>query len=463
MEKFDLIVLGSGPGGYVAAIRSAQLGLKTALIEPRELGGVCLNWGCIPTKALLKSAEVKHLIDSASSFGIDVQGVTINFEKIIQRSRDISKQLSAGIQGLLKKNKVTILRGYGALETAHIASVSYNAEVKQVEAQHIIIATGARPRLVSPFDQTHERIWTAKTAMMPPFFPKTLLVVGSGAIGMEFASFYHALGTQVHVVEMQKRIFPQEDLEISELAYKAFQKKGMTFSLATTIKALACHSTHISATLQGDSEDQQVTADAILCAIGIVGNIENLGLEKVGVKTEKNTILTNQWGQTNIPSVYAIGDIAGPPWLAHKASHEGIICVEKIAGMPHVEPLDKTSIPGCTYSFPQVASMGLTEEVAREQFQDIYVGKFPFRANGKALTLNEPEGMVKVIFHSQTGELLGAHMIGHEVTELIHSLGIAKSLEATYESLNHIIFPHPTLSEMLHEAVLDAQGRAVHF
>jgi dihydrolipoamide dehydrogenase len=461
-KSFDVVVIGAGPGGYVAAIRASQLGLKTAIIEREHLGGVCLNWGCIPTKSLLRTAEIKHLIDTAESYGITVKGATIDLEKVVARSRAVSAQLATGVKGLLAKNKVTVIHGTATFNSAKTICVEADGKKEIVTANHIIIATGARARLM-PNAPESNRIWTAKQAMTPEFLPKSLLIIGSGAIGIEFASFYKTLGSAVTVVEMQNRILPNEDEEISKLAEKTFSKQGMQFHLNACVKDLKAGKDTVTATLElHDKKTINLTVDAVIVAIGIVGNTEGLGLEKTKIRVEKNQIIVDEWCQTHEPGVYAVGDVAGAPWLAHKASHEAIICVEKIAKQKDVHPLNKANIPGCTYSLPQIASVGLTEAKAKEQGLDIKVGRFAFRANGKAQALGETEGLVKTIFHAKTGELLGAHMIGAEVTELVQGFVIAKTLETTETELMHTIFPHPTLSEMMHESVLDAYGRVIH-
>jgi dihydrolipoamide dehydrogenase len=463
MGTFDVVIVGAGPGGYVAAIRASQLGLKTAIIEREHLGGVCLNWGCIPTKALLRTAEIKHLIDTAHTYGITVKDATVDMEKIVARSRAISAQLAAGIKGLLSKHKVTVITGNATFEGPKTLCVESAGKKEKVTGQHIIIATGARPRLL-PNAPDSDRIWTAKQAMTPTFLPKSLLIIGSGAIGIEFASFYKALGTDVTIVEMQNRILPNEDEEISKLAEKTFSKQGMHFHLGASVKELKADKNTVTASLEtADKKTLNLTVDALIVAIGIVGNTDGLGLEKTKVRVEKNQIVVDQWCQTQEPGVYAIGDVAGAPWLAHKASHEAIICVEKIAKHKDVQPLNKSNIPGCTYSLPQIASVGLTEAKAKEQGIDVKIGRFPFRANGKAQALGESDGLVKTIFDAKTGELLGAHMIGAEVTELIQGFVIAKTLETTEAELMHTIFPHPTLSEMMHESVLDAYGQVIHY
>ncbi len=463
-KNFDLVVIGGGPGGYVAAIRAAQLGLKTALVESEHLGGICLNWGCIPTKALLRSAEIYSLINHADEFGIKVKGVEIDFKKIIERSRGVAKQLSGGIGHLMKKNKVTVFDGFGKLLGGGKVEVSKDGKTfDQIAAKHIIIASGARARTLPGLEPDGKLVWTYKEAMVPETMPKSILVVGSGAIGIEFANFYRLLGVEVTVVEIMDRILPVEDEEISALARKAFEKQGMKILTGAKVTKLDKSKTNVKATIDVAGKTQEITVDRVIMAIGIVGNTEDMGLEKLKVKIDKGFIQTDEWLKTGEPSVYAIGDVAGPPMLAHKASHEGVICVERIAGIKDVHPMKKTNIPGCTYCMPQVASVGLTEKAARDKGLKIKVGKFPFIGNGKAIALGEPEGLVKTIFDEKTGELLGAHMIGAEVTELIQGYVIAKTLETTEAELMHTIFPHPTLSEMMHESVLAAYNKAIHF
>ncbi|MDP3371529.1 MAG: dihydrolipoyl dehydrogenase [Candidatus Paracaedibacteraceae bacterium] len=464
MQNFDIVIIGAGPGGYVAAIRAAQLGMKVAIIEREHVGGICLNWGCIPTKALLRSAEVKHLIDHASEFGIKVSKSEIDLDAMVKRSRTISGQLATGIRGLLKKNKVTLFEGAAKIEGNKKVTITLkDGKSENVSANHIILATGARARTLPFISQNHPRVWLAKEAMTPTFMPKDLLIVGSGAIGIEFASFYKTLGANVTVVELLEQILPQEDKEISTLAQKAFEKQGMNFMLAASVTDLKATDTNVTATIKTkDGKVETKTYDAVVVAIGIVGNTENLGLEKTKVKVEKGQIIVDAYCQTAEPGVYAIGDVAGAPWLAHKASHEGILCVEKIANLK-THPMARDCIPGCTYSMPQIASIGLTEAKAIEAKRDIKVGRFPFRGNGKAIALGEPDGLVKTIFDAKTGELIGAHMIGAEVTEMIQGFAIAKTLEATEEELIHTIFPHPTLSEMMHESTLDSLGRVIHY
>ncbi len=465
MSSFDVVIVGSGPAGYVSAIRASQLGLKTAVVERDQLGGVCLNWGCIPTKALLRSAEIKHLIDHAQDFGFTIDGYQIHLEKIIERSRRISNQLAGGIQHLLKKNKVTVFKGYARLEKAGSLQIQGSDDkMETITADHIILATGARARLLTGMPTDHPRVWTAKQAMVPSFMPKSLLIIGSGAIGIEFASFYRTMGSDVTVVEMQNRILPQEDEEISAIAQKSFEKKGMRFHLNTTVSNLEAGDKTVKAVLESaDKKKQVVEVDAVIVAIGVVGNTEDLGLEYTKVKVDRGQIGVDQWGATAESGIYAIGDVAGPPWLAHKASHQGIICIEKIAKLDNVHPLKVNNIPGCTYSLPQIASIGLTEAKAKAEGHEVKVGRFPFVGNGKAIALGETEGVVKTIFDAKTGEFLGAHMIGTEVTELIQGFALAKSLETTEAEMMHTIFPHPTLSEMMHESVLDAYGRVIHF
>lgn len=463
-KNFDLVVIGGGPGGYVAAIRAAQLGLKTALVESEHLGGICLNWGCIPTKALLRSAEIYSLINHADEFGIKVKGVEIDFKKIIERSRGVAKQLSGGIGHLMKKNKVTVFDGFGKLLGGGKVEVSKDGKTfDQIAAKHIIIASGARARTLPGLEPDGKLVWTYKEAMVPETMPKSIMVVGSGAIGIEFANFYRLLGVEVTVVEIMDRILPVEDEEISALARKAFEKQGMKILTGAKVTKLDKSKTNVKATIDVAGKAQEISVDRVIMAVGIVGNTEDMGLEKLKVKIDKGFIQTDEWLKTGEPNVYAIGDVAGPPMLAHKASHEGVICVERIADVKDVHPMKKTNIPGCTYCMPQVASVGLTEKAARDKGLKIKVGKFPFIGNGKAIALGEPEGLVKTIFDEKTGELLGAHMIGAEVTELIQGYVIAKTLETTEAELMHTIFAHPTLSEMMHESVLAAYNKAIHF
>jgi dihydrolipoamide dehydrogenase len=461
--SFDLVVIGGGPGGYVAAIRAAQLGLKTAVVEREHLGGICLNWGCIPTKALLRSAEVGHLLKHADAYGFSASNVTFDLAKIVDRSRKVAGQLSGGVKHLLKKNKVTVFDGQGKLAGAGKVKVEKDGKpVADLAAKNIILATGARARVFPGLEPDGKLIWTYKEAMVPTVMPKSLLVVGSGAIGIEFASFYHNLGAKVTVVEVMPRILPVEDAEISAFAQKSFEKQGMKIMTGANVKAFKKGADNVTATIEAGGKTEDQTFDRVILAVGIVGNVENLGLEGTKVKVEKTHIVTDGYGATGEPGVYAIGDLTGAPWLAHKASHEGVICVEKIAGVKGVHPLDTKNIPGCTYCMPQVASVGLTEQAAKDKGHEVKVGRFPFIGNGKAIALGEPEGLVKTVFDAKTGELLGAHMIGAEVTELIQGYTVARTLETTETELMHTVFPHPTLSEMMHESVLAAYGRAIH-
>ncbi|MDF1733451.1 MAG: dihydrolipoyl dehydrogenase [Minwuia sp.] len=464
-KNFDLVVVGGGPGGYVAAIRAAQLGMNAALVEREHLGGICLNWGCIPTKALLRSAEVYHLMSHAQDYGFRIDGkIEIDNAAIVKRSRKVAGQLSGGVKHLLKKNKVTVFDGQGALAGKGTVSVTKDGKtVEEIKAKHIILATGARARSLPGLEPDGKLVWTYREAMVPEELPKSLLVVGSGAIGIEFASFYRTLGVDVTVVEVMDRVLPVEDAEISAFAEKAFTKQGMKIMTGATVEKLDRKTNSVTASIKGkDGKTQSLTVDRVILAVGIVGNVEDIGLENTKVKVDRTHVQIDKYCRTGEPGVYAIGDLCGPPWLAHKASHEGVICVEKIAGLD-VHPLDTSNIPGCTYCQPQVASVGLTEAAAKEKGHDVRVGRFPFMGNGKAIALGEPEGMVKTVFDKKTGELLGAHMIGAEVTELIQGYGIAKTLETTEAELMHTVFPHPTLSEMMHESVLDAYGRAIHF
>jgi len=464
-KNFDLVVVGGGPGGYVAAIRAAQLGMNAALVEREHLGGICLNWGCIPTKALLRSAEVYHLMSHAQDYGFRIDGkIEIDNAAIVKRSRKVAGQLSGGVKHLLKKNKVTVFDGQGALAGKGTVSVTKDGKaVEEIEAKHIILATGARARSLPGLEPDGKLVWTYREAMVPEELPKSLLVVGSGAIGIEFASFYRTLGVDVTVVEVMDRVLPVEDAEISAFAEKAFTKQGMKIMTGATVEKLDRKANSVTASIKGkDGKSQSLTVDRVILAVGIVGNVEDIGLENTKVKVDRTHVQIDAYCRTGEPGVYAIGDLCGPPWLAHKASHEGVICVEKIAGLD-VHPLDTSNIPGCTYCQPQVASVGLTEAAAKEKGHEVRVGRFPFMGNGKAIALGEPEGMVKTVFDKKTGELLGAHMIGAEVTELIQGYGIAKTLETTEAELMHTVFPHPTLSEMMHESVLDAYGRAIHF
>jgi dihydrolipoamide dehydrogenase len=462
-RSFDLIVLGSGPGGYVAAIRAAQLGMKTAIVERENLGGICLNWGCIPTKALLRSSELFHLMQRAGEFGLSAKEISFDPAKVVERSRKVAARLSDGVKFLMRKHKIEVVWGEGKLEGAGKLSVTKDGKTDTLSAKHIILATGARARSLPGLEADGKLVWTYREAMVPDIFPKSLLVIGSGAIGIEFASFFRTLGAEVTVLEILGRILPVEDAEISQLAEKAFRKQGMTIHTGAKVEQLARGKDSVKAVIKtkdGKSESREFQR-AIL-AVGITGNVENIGLEKAGVKVDRGHIVIDPWGSTGVPGLYAIGDVAGPPWLAHKAMHEGVVCVEKIAGLKGVHPMDTSKIPGCTYSYPQVASIGLTEAQAKEKGMAVKVGRFPFLGNGKAIALGELEGLVKTVFDAKTGELLGAHMIGAEVTELIQGYAIARTLESTEAELMATIFPHPTLSEMMHEAVLDAYGRALH-
>jgi dihydrolipoamide dehydrogenase len=463
-NSFDLIVVGGGPGGYVAAIRAAQLGMKTALVEREHLGGICLNWGCIPTKALLRASEIYHLLHRLDEFGLSAKDISFDAGKLVARSRAVAKQLSNGVAYLLRKNKVSVFDGHGRLAGKGRLAVAKNgAAVADLAAEHIVLATGARARSLPGLEPDGERVWTYKEAMVPPAIPKSLLVVGSGAIGIEFASFYHDMGAEVTVVEVLGRVLPAEDEEISAFAHKSFETQGIKIHTGATVTAFDQAGDGITARIEADGNTLDTTIERVILAVGIVGNVEDIGLENTGVVVDRTHVVVDKWLRTGEPGIYAIGDLVGPPWLAHKASHEGVICVEHLAGVNDVHPLDLRNIPACTYCRPQVASVGLTEKAAREAGHEVKIGHFPFIGNGKAIALGEPEGMVKTVFDSATGELLGAHMIGAEVTELIQGYTIAKTLETTEAELIRTIFPHPTLSEMMHEAVLDAYGRAIHF
>ncbi len=466
MQTYDVMVIGAGPGGYVAAIRAAQLGLKACIVEKQHLGGVCLNWGCIPTKALLRSAEVLHLMKHAGQFGLVAKDIGFELSKIVERSRKVAEQLSGGIAHLLKKNKVEVVMGtalLGGLQAGvrqvHVTEGA--GKLTTIAAKHVILATGARARQLPGLEADGDYVWTAKEAMVPKSMPKKLLVVGSGAIGIEFASFYQTLGAQVTVVELQTRILPNEDEEISKLAQKSFEKQGMVFLLGSSVIKIDKNKKQV--TLKTSKGEVTEGFDQVISAVGIVGNTENLGLENTKVKVDRGHIVTKNFNMTDEPGIYAIGDLTAGPWLAHKASHEAILCVEALAGKKPSHGIKKTNIPGCTYSHPQIASVGMTEAQAVAAGHSLRVGRFPFMGNGKAIALGEPEGLVKTIFDAKTGELLGAHMIGAEVTELIQGFCIAKTMEATEEDLMHTIFAHPTLSEMMHESVLDAYGRVIHF
>jgi dihydrolipoamide dehydrogenase len=467
--SFDVIIIGSGPGGYVTAIRAAQLGFRTAIVERDYLGGICLNWGCIPTKALLRSAEIYHYFQHAKDYGLKADNVGYDVAAVVKRSRGVSKRLNDGVGFLMKKNKVSVIWGEAAIDAPGkvIVKPSKTETLKgalgpgQYQAKHIIVATGARPRVLPGLEPDKKLVWTYFEAMVPSAIPKSLLVVGSGAIGIEFASFYRTFGTEVTVVEVLPQVLPVEDHEIQTFARKSFEKQSIKILTNAKVTKLDKKADSVTASIESDGKSQQITAERVISAVGVVGNIENLGLEKLGVATERGTIKIDGYCKTNVPGIYAIGDVAGPPMLAHKAEHEGVVCIEAIKGLnPH--PMNKLMIPGCTYCSPQVASVGLTEQAAKEKKLDIRVGRFPFVGNGKAIALGEDQGLVKVIFDKKTGQLLGAHMVGAEVTELIQGYVVAMNLETTEEELMHTIFPHPTLSEMMKEAVLDAYGRVLN-
>jgi dihydrolipoamide dehydrogenase len=461
--EYDLIVLGSGPGGYVAAIRAAQLGLKTAIVERETLGGICLNWGCIPTKALLRSAEIYHYMQHADSYGLTSSGAGFDIAKVVARSRGVAKQLNQGVTHLMKKNKITVHMGDGTLTAPGKLTVTKDGKTTELTAKNIIIATGARARDLPFALADGKRIWTYRHAMVPPEMPTKLLVIGSGAIGIEFASFYRDFGAEVTVVEMLDRVVPVEDAEVSDFLEKALVKQGMTILTGAGVESLSATATGVTAKIKTrDGASAEHAFSHAIVAVGIVPNTENIGLEALGIETNRGHIVTDPMCRTNVPGIWAIGDVTAPPWLAHKASHEGVIAVEAIAGL-HPHAMDPLNIPGCTYCHPQVASVGMTEAKAKEQGHEVKVGKFPFIGNGKAIALGEAEGFVKTVFDAKTGELLGAHMIGAEVTELIQGYTVGKTAELVEADFMHTVFPHPTLSEMMHESVLGAYGRAVHF
>ena len=474
--NFDILIIGAGPGGYVTAIRAAQLGFKTAIIEREHLGGICLNWGCIPTKALLRSAEIYHYMKHAENYGLSAKDITFDASKVVARSRGVSGRLNQGVTGLLKKNKVQVIWGEAkVIKPGEVVVADMKKAAVQPQnpipkgtfgsgtytAKHIIIATGARPRVLPGLEHDGKLVWSYFEAMVPKNMPKSLLVVGSGAIGIEFASFYNAMGVDVTVVEIMDQIMPVEDTEISKIAQKQLEKQGIKFRLSAKLTKLDKTADSVTATIEAAGKSEIIKVDRVIAATGVVGNIENLGLEALGVKTDKGCVVVDGYGNTNIKGIYAIGDVAGPPMLAHKAEHEGVICIETIKGL-HTHPMKKDQIPGCTYCHPQVASVGLTEAKAKAAGYELKVGKFPFLANGKAIALGEDQGLIKTIFDAKTGILLGAHMVGAEVTELIQGFVIAMGLETTEEELMHTVFPHPTLSEMMHESVLDAYGRVIH-
>ncbi len=469
-KTFDVVILGAGPGGYVAAIRAAQLGQNVALIEEKHLGGVCLNWGCIPTKALLRTSELHQLIGHARDFGLKVGKPSFDIKDVVKRSRDVSSQLAGGVKHLLKKNKVTVFEGRGALAGQsgehHKLDISQDDKViESVVAKNVVIATGAHARALPNLESDGDVVWSAKEAMVPEKMPKKLLVIGSGAIGIEFASFYNGMGAEVTVVEMQDRILPAEDAEISKFAQKSFEGQGIKIHTKATVKDIKIGKSGAKAVIEavdGSKTHKPETYDNVIVAIGVVGNTDGLGLENTAVVVEKNQIQINEWCQTHERGIYAIGDVAGAPWLAHKASHEGVMVAEKIAGLDTAHPINKGAVPGCTYSYPQIASIGLTEQKAKEQGVDVKVGRFSFVGNGKAIAMGETDGMMKTIFDAKTGAFLGAHLIGAEVTEMIQGFAIALTLEATEAELMQTIFPHPTLSEMMHESTLDAYGQVIH-
>jgi len=462
-QNFDLVVVGGGPGGYVAAIRAAQLGMKAAVVERETLGGICLNWGCIPTKALLRSSEINHILHHLGDFGFSADNIRFDLDKVVKRSRAVAKQLSSGVAHLMKKNKITVVDGTAKLAGKGTLSVEKDGKpVATLKAKHIILATGARARELPGVESDKKLVWTYRDAMVPTMMPKSLLVIGSGAIGIEFASFYRDMGAEVTVVEVMDRVLPVEDEEISAFARKSFEKQGIKILTSAAVKGVKKGADTVTVTVEAGGKSQEITVDRVISAVGIVGNVEGLGLEGTGVKVDRTHVVIDEYCRTGEPGVYAIGDLAGPPWLAHKASHEAVVCVEAIAGL-HPHPINWGNIPGCTYCRPQVASVGMTEAKAKAAGHEVKVGRFPFIGNGKAIALGEVEGMVKTVFDARTGELLGAHMIGAEVTELIQGYVIARTLESTEAELIETIFPHPTVSETMHEAVLDAYGRVIHF
>ena len=466
-SEYDLIVVGGGPGGYVAAIRGAQLGMKVILIEGEHLGGICLNWGCIPTKALLRASEVHHIVKNLDEFGFSAKEISFDISKVVKRSRNVAKQLSNGVEHLLKKNKVELLNGFGKIldkngQMRNVEVKDKNSNVVNVAGKNVIIATGARARSLPNIEQDGNAIWTYREAMVPSALPKSLLIIGSGAIGVEFASFYNDMGVDVTLVEVLDRILPVEDHEISTFAKKTFIKQGIKIKTSSKVLDIKKAAKGIDVSIDANGVVDSLKVDKVILAVGIIANTEGIGLEKTKIKTERGHIMIDQWCETDEPGIFAIGDVTGGPWLAHKASHEGVVCVEKIAGIKGAHPLNMQNIPGCTYSRPQIASVGMTQTEAESNGYKVKIGKFPFVGNGKAIALGEMEGFVKTIFDNKTGELLGAHMIGAEVTEMIHGYTVARTLETTEAELLGTVFPHPTLSEMMHESVLDAYGRAIH-
>jgi dihydrolipoamide dehydrogenase len=461
-EAFDLVVVGGGPGGYVSAIRASQLKMKVALVERENLGGICLNWGCIPTKALLRASEINHLLHSLDAYGFAADNIRFDFAKVVKRSRSVAGQLSGGVKHLLRKNKVTVFDGHAKLAGAGKLAVSKDGKpVAELVAKHIILATGARARVLPGIEPDGKLIWSYREAMTAPALPKRLIVIGSGAIGSEFASFYRNMGSEVTLIEALDRILPVEDAEVSAFVHKAFEKQGMKVLVGAKLQGVRKEGDGIAAIVEAGGKVTEIKADRLISAVGIVGNVEDLGLEGTKIQVDRTHIITDAFGRTGEPGIYAIGDLTGAPWLAHKASHEGIICVEAIAGL-HPHAMDTLNIPGCTYCRPQVASVGLTEAAATARGHEVKVGRFPFIGNGKAIAMGEPEGFVKTVFDAKTGALLGAHMVGPEVTEMIQGYGIARTLETTEAELMHTVFPHPTVSEAMHESVLDAYGRVIH-
>jgi dihydrolipoamide dehydrogenase len=462
-ESYDIAIVGGGPGGYPAAIRARQLGLKTVLVEREHLGGICSNWGCIPTKALLRASEIHHMLQRLDEFGFHASDVGFDIQKVVARSRKVADRMARGVRHLMKKNEVTLVDGHGRLAGPGVVRVEKEGQEQEIRASRVVLATGARAKTLPGIEPDGRLVWTYKEAMVPDVMPGSLLVIGSGAIGIEFASFYRDLGAAVTVVEVLPRILPVEDEEIAAFARKQLERQKMRIHTGAQVKQLDTSGAQAVATLElADGKAEEVSVDRVILAVGITGNVEDVGLEGTRVQVEKGHIRVNEWLQTDEPGVYAIGDVVGPPWLAHKATHEGVLCVERIAGVEKLHPLDVKRVPGCTYCRPQVASVGLTEAEAREQGIEVKVGRFPYIANGKAIALGESEGLVKTVFDARTGELLGAHMVGAEVTELIHGYTVARNLETTEAELVETIYPHPTLSETMHESVLDALGRALH-